>query len=265
MQDARTGILFAVPGTSCPEAAVAFENIRRATAARFPGLITRWAYTSAGIRRKVAAQGCHLEAPREALQALRNEGITRAVVLSLHLSDGMEYNELKDEVTEALHGGTGWERLALGQPLLASPADLRRAAEAILAETAAAGRGEAAVILVAHGSRQAQDTFRSAATLFRQIDRRLFLGSILCPPLLDKVLGDCLQAGIRKAWLLPCMVAAGFSARDEIAGSGENTWATLLTRGGVECVPVIKGLGEFDGVVDVWMDQVARLLPKCAT
>lgn len=261
MKDTRTGILFAVPGTSCPEAAVAYENIRRAAAARFPGMATRWAYTSSGIRRKVAAQGCHLEAPQEALAALRSEGVSRAVVLSLHLSDGMEYSELRDVVTEAQHGSTGWERIALGQPLLTSADDLRHAAEAILAETAAAGRGEAAVILVAHGSRQAQETFRSAATLFQQIDRRLFLGSILCPPLVNEVLNDCLQAGIRKAWLLPCMVAAGFSARDDIAGNGENTWATLLTRGGVECAPLIKGLGEFKGVVDVWMDQVARLLP----
>lgn len=256
----KTGVLFAVPGTSDPAAAAAYANIERAVARRFPAAARGWGYTSAGVRRKVAAQGCHLDDPQEAMSRLREQGVTRLAVLPLHLSDGMEYSELREMTEEAGRGAGGFERIALGVPLLVSGDDCRRALAAVMAETAAAGRADAAAILVAHGSRQAAETFQKAATLFREVDRNLFLGAILCPPQADEVIAACRESGVRKAWLLPCMVVAGFSAKEDIAGAGAGTWKSMLERGGIECVPFIKGLGEFEGVVGVWAEQVGRLL-----
>jgi sirohydrochlorin cobaltochelatase len=83
-------------------------------------------------------------------------------------------------------------------------------------------------------------------------------------PGLDDVVRDCQASGVKKAWLLPCMVVAGFSVREDIAGPGEQSWATALTRAGIEAVPVIKGLGEVDGVVAIWMDNLERLLAGLA-
>jgi sirohydrochlorin cobaltochelatase len=58
------------------------------------------------------------------------------------------------------------------------------------------------------------------------------------------------------------MVVAGFTAREDIAGEGEKSWATSLTRAGIEVIPVIRGLGELDGVVEIWLDQADELLKK---
>ncbi len=260
MSERKTGVLFAVPGTTCAAAAVAFDRIDRAVAARYPGVERYWAYTSAGVRRKAAAQGCRLDDPAEALATAQRQGIRWIAVLSLHLSDGMEYGELREAVDRARHAADTVERITLGLPLLASPDAWRRVVAAVLAETAADGRGDAAVVLVAHGSREAAKRYAAAAALCREAGQKVFLGAIQCPPAPEDVLRSCREAGVSRAWLLPCMVAAGLSAKEDIGGAGESSWQSVLERGGIECIPVIRGLGEFEGAVNVWVDEAGALL-----
>lgn len=260
MSERKTGILFAVPGTTCAPAAVAFNRIDRAAAARYPSVERYWGYTSAGVRRKAAAQGCRLDDPAEALAAAQRQGIRRIAVLSLHLSDGMEYGELRETVDRVRSAEDTFERITLGLPLLAFPDAWRRVVGAVRTETAAAGRGDAAVVLVAHGSREAAERYTAAAALCREAGEEVFLGAIQCPPAPEDVLRSCREAGVRKAWLLPCMVAAGLSAKEDIAGAATSSWKSVLERGGIECIPVIRGLGEFEGAVNVWVDEAGALL-----
>ena len=262
----RQGLLFALPGTSCPAAAATLERIGLAAARRFPAVEQRWAYTSHGVRRKLAAQGRSVPDPAQALTALRNDGFTHVAVMTLHLADGMEFGELAETVAGFTHGPAAFARIALGTPLLACAGDLRRAFTALLSALPTPGPNEG-VLLVAHGSRdpQGRATFGSAAALCRQVDPGQRLGMMLGSPGLDETLQACRAAALKKVWLLPFMVAAGYSAREEIAGPGANSWKSALERKGLECVPVIKGLSEFDGVVDVWLDQIACLLEDLAT
>ncbi|MEI7435826.1 MAG: sirohydrochlorin cobaltochelatase [bacterium] len=260
----RKGILFAAPGTTCREALVGYDQIAAAAALRFPGVEQRWTYTSAGIRRKLAEQGTPVKDPGEALTAMRDEGFTMVAVLSLHLSDGMEYGELA-------HTAATWSRqpetplkLALGHALLTSKTDWRRALAAILAELPDTPAENDRIILVAHGSReqQARKTLMAAAQLCRAFDQRLILGMMIGTPGLDEVVGECRAAEVTKVWLLPCMVVAGFSAREEIAGLGEQSWATAMEQVGIAPIPVIKGLGEMTGVVNIWMDNIDRMFAR---
>lgn len=258
----RAGILFAVPGTTCPEARGAFECIGRTAATRFPGVIVRWTYTSPVIRRKLAAQGVEVKDPGQALLALQADGVTQAAVVSLHMTDGMEYGELADAV--AVFGRQPGTRMsvALGAALMVSEPDWTRVLKAVWAELPGTPAKQDRVILVAHGSTdpQAGKTFKNAVSVCCRVDPRLTLGMILGSPDRDAVVRDCLAANVKKVWLVPCFVAAGYSARDEIAGPGEASWATALSQAGIEVVPVVKGLGEMPGVVDVWLDQAERLL-----
>ena len=260
----RKGILFAAPGTTCREAMVGYDQIGRAAADRFPGVDQRWTCTSAGVRRKLAAQGSPVKDPGEALFAMQAESFTRVAVLSLHLTDGMEFGELADTVAAVKRQQGNSMAVALGHALLTCEADWRRALGVLLAELPESPGDHDRIILVAHGSRdpQAGKTLMAAAQLCRVVDRRLMLSMMLGAPGLDAVVQDCVAAGVKKAWLLPCMVVAGFSAREDIAGTGERSWASVLRRAGVEPAPVIKGLGEIAGVTDIWMDRIERLLAE---
>ena len=57
----KKAILLVAFGTSDPEAAKAFEVVEKRARERFPGVETRWAYTSRMIRAKLAKQGKPLD------------------------------------------------------------------------------------------------------------------------------------------------------------------------------------------------------------
>lgn len=260
----RKGILFAVPGTTCPEARGAFDLISAAASLRFPGVDLRWAYTSAPIRRKLTAQGLPVNSPEEALTAMQAEGITQAAVVSLHLTDGMEFGELEETV--AAFGRQPGLRMkaVLGFALMACEADWLQALDSILNGLPEKPGLHDRILLVAHGSTdsRAAKTLAAAALACRKVDPRLILGMILGVPERDEVVRNFSSDNVKKVWLVPCMVVAGYSAKEDIAGPGETSWATALTRAGIEVVPVVKGLAEFTGVVAVWLDQAAGLLAE---
>lgn len=258
----RKGILFAVPGTTCEQAMGAFAQIEAAAVGRFPGVMVRWTYTSGPIRRKLAARGIVVADPAAALNAMQAEGVTCAAVVSLHMTDGMEYGELS-EVAKAFSGQPGNRmRVALGHPLMTSEEEWGRVLSVVLAPLPATSGAAERVILVAHGSTDpcAIETLKRAGEQACRVDPRLILGMMLGLPDRDAVVRDCLAAEVRKVWLVPCFVAAGFTVVQDIAGTGEHSWASVLTRAGMEVVPIVRGLGETTGVVDVWLNQVEGLL-----
>lgn len=259
----RVGILFATPGTTCESAMDVYDQISRAAELRFDGVESRWTYTSAPIRRKLAAQGNTVPTPGETLLAMQNEGFTHTAVMPLHLSDGMEFAELAQTVADWNRKGQSM-KIAFGHALLASPSDWERALRALIADLPKPPDEKDGILLVAHGSRdpQGQKTILAAAQHCRTVDRRLILGMMLGKPGIEDVVRECKSKGVRKVWLLPCMVVAGFSAQADIAGAGEHSWASALEREGIESLPVTKGLGEISGIVQIWMDAVEHMLTE---
>lgn len=258
----KVGILFATPGTTCRDAQNVFERIRKAAAIRFPGIPSRWALSSSGVRRKLAIQGVPCQSPHEALLAMQAEGFTHVAVVSLHFADGMEYGELEKTVAGFQAGTGALKHVVLSHPLLALPDEWREVLQSLLVSLQPRRDPADAVVLVAHGSLEprAVSTFSAASAVCRQVDPRLFLGMILGTPSREDVVRHCSGAGIRKAWLLPCFVAAGFTAREEIAGDGTPSWKTAFQAAGIECESVLRGLGEYDEIVKVWLDQAGNLL-----
>lgn len=258
----QQGILFAVPGTTCPEARGALEQIDAAASRRFPRVVICWAFTSAPIRRKLEAQGIGVKDPGAALLAMRAEGVTRAVVVSLHLTDGMEFGELAETVAAFVEQPGNRMKVALGGALMATEGAWTQTVKLLLAGLPEKPGALDRVILVAHGSQdpRAIKTLLAAGQVCRRIDPRLILGMMLGMPGRDEVVRECQAAGVQRVWLVPCMVVAGYTAKDDIAGSGEKSWATALARAGMEVVPVVRGLGEIDGVVNLWLNQAEELL-----
>jgi len=257
----KLGILFAAAGSSSPEAQVTFDRIGLQAAVRFPGVGVRWAFTSSGVRRKLDQQGRHRADPSEALSTMQAEGFTSVAVTSLHLSDGMEYSELS-AIVDSFKNGTGpLTKVTLG-PALMSDENIWRRVVSSVQEALPVRDVHEAVILVAHGSLdpRAVATLAGAIAVCRQVDPALFLGMILGSPSQKDILEECRVAGVRKVWLVPCLVAVGLSVQDVIMGSGEESWKSCFERAGITCVPVFKGLGDYDGIVDVWMNQSRRLL-----
>lgn len=257
----KPAILFAVPGTSSVEAAGAFLNIDRKAEARFPGVTRQWAYTSAGIRKKLARAGREVADPPAALAQLRRRGATHVAVHSLHMVPGMEYNELKDTVAEAAVEAA-FEDVSLGAPLLATRTWLPRTVEILRRHVPNDGEAGHAMIIVAHGSRrpEARQSLQAAADLCRGLAGCVRLGAIIPPPSLSDVVAECGREGVELVSLLPLTVAAGEASCRDIAGPHPGSWRSGLEAEGIACTALLKGLGEYDDIAALWIEQIAGML-----
>ena len=174
------------------------------------------------------------------------------------------YGELAETVAAFAERKSSLARLTLGRPILSSEQDAARVFAALRAPLPHAPVEDEAVVFVAHGSTEpaAVRTLQAAVSLCRRIDRRLFLGMMLGSPSLGDVLQECKAASVKKVWLVPLMIAAGYSVRDDIAGAGAGTWKSCFEAAGILCSPVLKGLGDNEAVVDIWMDHADELLKR---
>lgn len=58
------------------------------------------------------------------------------------------------------------------------------------------------------------------------------------------------------------MSVAGDHAKNDMAGAEDDSWISILTKAGIECVPVLKGTAEYDEYVAIWVNHVGESLSR---
>lgn len=252
----KVGILLVAFGSSEASAQVSFENIDRKVKAAHPGIPVRWAYTSHIIRSKLAKQGKHLDSPEVALAKMLDEKFTHVAVQSLHTIGGQEYHDLRRTVGAfaRLHG---FQRIILGYPLLATQEDMEKVIAAVFQTIPPERKKDDAVVLMGHGTHHPSNAFYAALMFQLQLrDPNVFVGTVEGYPEIDVIKSLLRAKGIQKAYLMPFMSVAGDHAKNDMAGDAEDSWKSVLTAAGIQCVPVLKGTAEFDAFVDIWVQHL---------
>jgi sirohydrochlorin cobaltochelatase len=252
----KVGILLVAFGSSQPGAQISFENIDNNTRAAYPGIPVRWAYTSHIIRKKLAKQGKHLDSPEVALAKMQDEGFTHVAVQSLHTIGGAEYHDLRRTVG-AFRAMDGFQRILLGYPLLATQEDMQLAVAAILKTIPKLRQKGDAVVLMGHGTHHPSNAFYAALMWQLQLkDPNIFVGTVEGYPEADDIREILLQKKIKKVYLMPLMSVAGDHAKNDMAGEEDDSWKSIFTKAGIQCVPILKGTAEYQDFVDIWVNHI---------
>jgi sirohydrochlorin cobaltochelatase len=252
----KVGILLVAFGSSEDSAQVSFENIDKKVKSAYPDIPVRWAYTSVIIRDKLAKQGKQLDSPEVALAKMMDEKFTHVAVQTLHTIGGSEYHDLRRTVG-AYNIMRGFERVILGYPLLATQKDMERTVDAILETIPKERKKDEAVVLMGHGTHHPSNAFYAALMFQLQLkDPNIFVGTVEGYPEVDLVKELILKNKIKKAYLIPFMSVAGDHAKNDMASDEEDSWKSIFTKAGIECVPILKGTAEFDVFVDIWVDHL---------
>lgn len=255
-KDQKIGILLVAFGSSEESAQVSFENIEKNVTAAYPDIPVKWAFTSHIIRKKLASRGKQFDSPEVALAKMMGEGFTNVAVQSLHTIAGAEYNDLR-KVVESFQLMGGFNSIILGYPLLSTQEDFERTIDAIFATIPKERKKDEAVVLMGHGTHHPANAFYSALMFQLQLrDPKVYLGTVEGYPDLDTVLKLMQKDGIKKAYLIPFMSVAGDHAKNDMAGNEDDSWKSILTKAGIECVPVMKGTAESDQFVAIWVDHL---------
>jgi len=256
----KVGILLVAFGSSERSAQVSFDTIDRKVTAAYPGIAVRWAYTSHIIREKLAGQGKVLDSPAVALARMLDERFTHVVVQSLHTIGGAEYHDLLRTVNGFKAMG-GFDTLALGDPLMATQADMVAIVTAIAGIVPKERKQSEAVVLMGHGTHHPANAFYAALMFQLQlIDPNLFVGTVEGYPDVDLIKVQMQAKGIKKAYLMPFMSVAGDHAKNDMAGDEADSWKSIFTKAGIRCVPVMKGTAEYDAFVDIWVGHIGTAM-----
>jgi sirohydrochlorin cobaltochelatase len=288
----KPAIVLAAFGTTEIEALKDILNIRDRVGAAFPGYDVHLAFTSNIIRGiwheragddsfKSQNPGLPQEIyeignPLTVLAGIQENGARLVLVQSLHISDGEEYRDL-DNLVKALAGLKPFKPvlhpfpwIGVGEPALGvgdgQPAYLERAAAALAPLAEEAKKSGAALILMGHGNEHLTQAVygKLQAQLRKKYGPWIYIGTVEAPPQVDDVIASLDKAKNRpgRVLLTPLMIVAGDHARNDMAGSEEDSWASKFKAKGYEVTTRLEGLGSNDSWADIYVEHLRALEAK---
>ena len=227
--------------------------IEKAMQKAFPDYAVRRGFTSQIIIDHVNKRdGEKIDNVTEALDRAVDNGVKTLVVQPTHLMNGLEYNDLKDELAGY---SDSFEKVVLGEPLLTSDDDFQKVMNAIVDATKEYDDGETAICFMGHGTEaesnqvytKMQETLKAAG------HDNYFVGTVEATPSLDDVIAAVKEGGYKKVVLRPLMIVAGDHANNDMAGDEDGSWKTEFEKAGFEVTTVVEGLGSVQAIQDLFV------------
>jgi len=221
----------------------------------FPGHEILWAFSSRIICKKGGEQQVPLSSPQEILKALSSQHHPWAVVQSLHLIGGHEFNRLVAEAEKSPI------RTSIGLPLLNSPADFIALCAALTPLIHA--HPHQAIILVGHGTDHPAWCAYPALRYFlrRQFGERVFIGVIEeGNPSSTEVIADITAAGYQEVCIIPLLLVAGMHFHHDLAGGHTTSWLNLLAQADIRVEMIEQGIGLLPAIGDMFCQHIEDAL-----
>lgn len=222
----------------------------------FPEYSVRRAFTSEMIIHRIKSRdGESIDHVTDALERAVRNGVRYLVIQPTHVMNGLEYNDLEAEAKK--YAGK-FETMAIGAPLLTSDEDFRSVIRVITERTKEYDEPGTAICFMGHGTEAAsnlvyakmQDMLRAAG-----YDNYL-IGTVEAAPGLPDVLEEVRAGGYGRVVLAPLMIVAGDHANNDMAGDEEDSWKSEFLRAGCEVVCLMRGLGEFPEIQELFASHV---------
>ena len=223
------------------------DSIENEVKAKYGSEKVERAYTSGVIRRIVEKkEGIHIFDQNEGLEALKNKGYEEIVTMSLHILDGIEYAKLNDKYGK------------ISKPLLVTDEDFEKV---VNDEEFNSTEGNDAIVFMGHGSESAADnTYQRLQEEYVKAGKdNIFIATVEGQVTIEDVIQKLKGRGFSKILLKPFMIVAGDHAKNDMASDDEDSWKTILQNEGYEVTPVLKGMGEYKFIHNMFMDKLQEV------
>ena len=230
-----------------------------ALAEAFPDYDLKRAFTSNIIIKVLKDRdGIEVNNVTEAIEEIYAEGYGEVLVQPLHVINGAEYHDLKNELAPY---ADKFAKFSLGSPLLTHSADYVSMVEAVAAQLPALGEKEA-VVFMGHGTHHHANAAYGALDYTLKLNGypNVYVGTVEGSPTLDDVMQHLDADGIEKVTLMPLMVVAGDHAQNDMAGDEDDSWKVILKAAGYEVDTLLVGLGEMEGIHQMYIEHAQTAL-----
>ncbi len=220
---------------------------------RFPDCNVYRAFTSGMIIRKLKrTEGISIDTVPEALSRMAADGIEDVIIQPTHIINGIENDRMMEDLMERM---SLFRRIRVGKPLLSSVDDYKKAIHAVMAETEL-DDGEM-LVLMGHGTdHHANSAYPTLEYTFHALGySQVLVGTVESFPELKNVMAKLKIAEKQKVALMPFMLVAGDHAKNDMAGE-EDSWKSQLEEEGYKVRVIMKGLGEFRGIRQIFMEHI---------
>lgn len=221
--------------------------------AAFPDYSVRRGFTSQIIIDHVKKRDDEtIDNVTEALDRAVDNGVKTLVVQPTHLMDGLEYQDLADELAQ---NSDAFEKVVIGKPLLTSDEDYDKVVTAITDATKEYDDGKTAICFMGHG------TEADSNEVYAKMQEKLtaagfdnyYVGTVEATPSLDDVVAAVKEGDYEKVVLRPLMVVAGDHANNDMAGDEDGSWKDTFEKEGYEVECVVEGLGQLEAIQDIYV------------
>ncbi|MBR6393480.1 MAG: sirohydrochlorin cobaltochelatase [Ruminococcus sp.] len=198
-----------------------------------------------------------------AMKRAVDNGVKTLVVQPTHLMNGLEYNDLIDQVGSY---ADGFDKVVFGEPLLTSDDDFKRVEKAIVDWTSEYDDGKTAICFMGHGTEaQSNEVYQKMQDLLTADGyTNYFVGTVEATPSVDDVLAKVKEGNYEKVILEPLMVVAGDHANNDMAGDEVDSWKSVFTAAGYDVECLVRGLGENEAIREIYVDHAKAAIEKAA-
>jgi sirohydrochlorin cobaltochelatase len=227
------------------------ERLRK----RFPDKDILWAFSSKNLRKQVAKEGISWKSPERVLKTLKKEGYKSAVLQSLHIVPGIEF----EKVTNAAKMSR--LNVSVGMPLLSSEIDCYRTLDALSGSIS--DPDECITVIVGHGS-----VHSGAGAVYMQFEefvtsrypKNVYVSMVEGLPSWESTRKKVKKTALRKIKFIPLMFVAGEHIMNDVLSNYKDSWKTQLE--GFKIDGSEKGLGFNEKILEIYFDHLKDAMEK---
>ena len=213
-------------------------------AAAFPSVRVYRAFTSGMVRNRLKSKsGLNVDSVPEALERMRADGVSHAIVQTTLLIPGEEFDLLRRDVLA--HAGP--VKTVLGLPLLWDDGDFDAVIDIL--ERAYPVQSDEVLLLMGHGtSHGANNLYLRLAQRMEAQGEQMILCTVEGSPTFEDALKTLRTQSRREIRLAPLLLVAGDHAKNDMAGDSPDSLRHRLEREGFRVSCHVQGLGELPAV-----------------
>ncbi len=259
----KCGILLAAFGSTNSQGESTLKCFDASVRALFPDIPVRWAFTSLLLRERLAAARVKKDSVAKALQKMCFEKYTHVAVQPLQTIPGSEYEAVLCDV-QSVREQYAPMHIQVGAPLLATDADVSKAAEAIVRHIPTQRQPHEAVVFMGHGAiHPAVARYADLAHAVYALDARIHVGTMNGAATLSHILPQLSALPpATKVWLMPLLSIVGQHALKDMAGRAANSWRSRIEKAGHPCEPILRGLVEYTSFADIWLSHLQETMKE---
>lgn len=238
----KRAIVLASFGCAAERGRACLSALEQEVQEAFPDVMVRQAYTSAFIKKHLAAANIFVQNLSEALETLLTEGVEIVHLQPSHVMPGAEYRKVC-AAAEAYRAR--FKELTVGKPAISVQEDAEKVLPLIL-PTFAVEEDEAAV-LVGHGSQHEYAAVYDWLQAVLDEKKLPYVIGVLEEgdrPNFDDVMERLNKFGKKKVALYSFLLVGGRHVAEDIGGTGEKSWKSRMEARDYAVRFVEKTLGE---------------------